>query len=61
VTDTSVLDSIRTEWDAAGCGNGTVSCPRIACPPATGGTCVASDAGGSVCLTNYQQVPVPAN
>ena len=34
VTDSSVLDSIRTEWDAAGCGNVPVSCPRIACPPA---------------------------
>ena len=61
VTDSSVLDSIRTQWDAAGCGNGTVSCPRIACPPATSGTCVASDAGGSICATTYQQVPVPAN
>ncbi len=61
VTDSSVLDSIRTEWDAAGCGRVPVACPAIACLPATSATCVASDAGGSVCSTSYQQVPVPAN
>jgi hypothetical protein len=57
VTDSSVLDSIRTEWDAAGCGNAPIACPLIACLPAASATCVASDAGGSVCSTSYQQVP----
>ena len=28
-------------------------CPAIACLPAAGGSCVSSDAGGSVCSTSY--------
>ena len=56
VTDSSVLDSIRTEWDAAGCGNVPVNCPRIACPPGVNATCVPSDAGGSICVTSPQPV-----
>ncbi len=56
VTDRSVLDAIRSKWDAAGCGNVAVLCPAIACAPATGAACVASDAGGSVCSTIYGTV-----
>ena len=57
VTDSSVLDSIRTEWDAAGCGNVPTLCPLIACLPAVSSTCVPSDAGGAVCSASYQEVP----
>ena len=53
VTDSSVLDTIRTRWDAAGCANVKVLCPAIACAPSTGAACVASDAGGAVCSTIY--------
>ena len=56
VTDSSVLDSIRAEWEAAGCGDVPVNCPRIACPPGVIATCVPSDAGGSVCLTSPQPI-----
>ena len=56
VTDSSVLDAIRTEWDAAGCGNVPVNCPRVACPPGVNATCVPSDAGGSICVTTPQPV-----
>ena len=60
VTDSSVLDAIRTEWDAAGCGNAQpVSCPRISCPPGVNATCAPSDAGGSVCVTS--PLPVATN
>ena len=61
VTDSSVLDSIQTKWDAAGCGSVPTLCPQIACLPAVSAACVASDAGGSVCSTGYQPIPVAAN
>lgn len=56
VTDSSILDGIRNQWDAAGCANVKVLCPLIACEAATGVACVASDAGGSVCSTMYGEV-----
>jgi hypothetical protein len=56
VTDRIVLDTIRQEWEAAGCGNAPVLCPLIACSPAVSAACVPSDAGGSVCSTSYQTV-----
>jgi hypothetical protein len=54
VTDSSVLDVIRQEWDAASCGATITLCPLIACRHATGAVCASSDAGGSVCSTSYQ-------
>jgi hypothetical protein len=57
VTDRSILDALRLKWDAAGCGNVKVICPDIACAPASGATCVASDAGGSVCSNSYAIFP----
>lgn len=54
VTDRSVLDVIRQKWDSAGCRIVAVACPAIACAPAAGGTCVGSDAGGSVCSTSFE-------
>ena len=57
VTDRSVLDIIRTNWDAAGCGDvSAVACPAVSCLPPTTGTCVPSDAGGSVCSNSYQPI-----
>ena len=56
VTDRSILDDIRKEWDVAGCANVKVACPLIACAPATGAACLPSDAGGSVCSTIYATV-----
>jgi hypothetical protein len=56
VTDRSILDDLRTQWDLAGCANVKVACPLIACAPATGASCVPSDAGGSVCSTMYGTV-----
>jgi hypothetical protein len=53
VNDSSVLDGIQKKWYAAGCGNTSALCGISACTPATGGTCVAGDAGGSVCSTTY--------
>jgi hypothetical protein len=53
VTDSSILDSIRQEWSAAGCANVSLVCPLIACAPASSASCVPSDAGGSVCSTSY--------
>jgi hypothetical protein len=53
VTDSGVLDVIRQKWNADGCGNLPVACPLIACAPATGASCLQSDAGGSVCSTTY--------
>lgn len=49
VTDSSVLDVIRQEWDAAGCANVAVLCPQIACPTETNVACVADDTGGFFC------------
>jgi hypothetical protein len=53
VTDGSVLDGIRQKWQSAGCADVRVACPAIACAPVSGASCVASDAGGSVCSTIY--------
>jgi hypothetical protein len=54
VTDSSVLDAIQREWDAANCGAAITICPLIGCLQATGAVCAPSDAGGSVCSTSYQ-------
>jgi hypothetical protein len=56
VNDNSVLDSLQQQWEAAGCANVEVLCPLIACAPPVGATCVASDAGGSVCSTSYGSI-----
>jgi hypothetical protein len=53
VNDSSVLDAIRLEWDAAGCGNVKVLCPLISCIEPRGGMCSSTDAGGSVCTTAF--------
>lgn len=53
MNDSSVLDTIRQNWDAAGCGDVAVACPLIECVAAANATCVPSDAGGSICSTNY--------
>jgi hypothetical protein len=52
VTDSSVLDAIQQKWTAAGCGNVPALCPQLSCRAPMGGTCVPSDAGGSVCSTS---------
>jgi hypothetical protein len=52
VTDSSVLDAIQQKWTAAGCGNVPAYCPQASCRAPVGGTCVPSDAGGSVCSTS---------
>jgi hypothetical protein len=49
VDDRSVLDILRMDWTAAGCGNVAVSCPLVTCPVVTGASCLPGDAGGSVC------------
>ena len=53
VTDGSILDGIRQKWQSAGCGDVLVACPATICAPASGASCVASDAGDSVCTTSY--------
>jgi hypothetical protein len=50
VTDRTVLDAIRTQWDANACSAGPpVPCPKIACATPTNTVCSPSDAGGSFC------------
>jgi hypothetical protein len=56
VTDSSVLDVIQQKWEAAGCADVAVACPLVVCAPPTGATCVASDAGGSVCSTSHGSI-----
>ena len=56
VTDRSVLDGIVQKWQSAGCANVAVACPAITCEPASGASCVATDAGGSVCGAIYGTV-----
>ncbi|HSY40831.1 MAG TPA: hypothetical protein VLA79_14935 [Polyangia bacterium] len=53
VTDSSVLAGIAQKWQSAGCADVAVACPAIACEPASGSSCVASDAGSSVCGAIY--------
>ena len=56
VNDSSVLDALQQQWEAAGCADVEVLCPLIACAPPTGATCVPSDAGGSICSTSYGSI-----
>ncbi len=56
VTDSSVLVGIQQTWNVAGCADVPAACPLFACSVAASATCVASDAGGSVCATSYQTV-----
>ena len=56
VTDSSVLDAIQQEWEAAGCADVATLCPLIACAPPVSAACVATDAGGSVCSTSYGSI-----
>ncbi|HXJ22857.1 MAG TPA: hypothetical protein VMT03_21745 [Polyangia bacterium] len=52
VNDRSVLDAIRRQWDAAGCGKGIFNCPlEPPCPSSTVGLCLPGDAGNSVCVS----------
>ena len=56
VNDSSVLNVIQQEWEAARCGSMAVDCPLVSCPFTAGGACVPSDAGGSVCSTRVGQI-----
>jgi len=45
VNDTTELDRIKGQWDAAGCTGG-IACPAVACGnPGTKASCVVADAG----------------
>jgi hypothetical protein len=56
VNDSSVLNVIQHQWEAAHCRGMSVNCPLVSCPFTAGGACVRSDAGGSACSTRYGQI-----
>jgi hypothetical protein len=44
VNDVTTLDTIQTEWTAAGCGSATHLCPQIACVVPVQSTCTSTSA-----------------
>jgi hypothetical protein len=52
VNDTTELDKIKAQWDAAGCTGG-IACPAIACVnPGTKANCVVANAG-DICQSAF--------